>query len=106
MPGFLVQQSAQISCLHQGKATTAVVSPRVRLGGSPVLIKSSVLTIVGCALPPPPAANGPDVSGTWMTNAVRVKSLGMPVILSDSQAICAASGLGVTIIAQARVKGI
>jgi hypothetical protein len=43
-------------------------------------------------LPPPIAANGPCVTAIWTSAATCVFSYGMPVLLQDSQAICAPSG--------------
>jgi hypothetical protein len=107
MPGFLLDQSSRITCLHQGTCQAAPPSPRVRLGGSPALLVTSQLTIVGCTLPPPIAANGPDVTGTWLNGATRIRSMGVPLLLSDAQAICVTSGTGVLVQrTQARVRGI
>src|SRR4051794_5829587 len=105
MPGYLVDQAATIACLHQGRCT-APTTARMRLSGSPVLLRTSLLTVAGCALPPPPGANGPDVSGQWTGAALRVRCDGVPVILADSPAVCLASGLGVIVQrTQIRVKG-
>jgi hypothetical protein len=42
----------------------------------------------------------------WVTAAIRVKASGQPVLLKDSQAVCAPTGTGVNIIVtQLRVKG-
>jgi hypothetical protein len=105
MPGFVVDRSATITCLHQGTCQALVVAVRVRLGGSPALLKTSEFTVAGCTLPAPPTANGPDVSGSWLLGAQRVKSVGVPVLLSDAQAICKPSGFGALIQrTQVRVK--
>src|SRR5262245_49396489 len=107
MPGYVVDQAATITCLHQGTCTPLSASPRVRVGGSPALLKTSSLAVAGCTLPPPPPANGPDVSGNWLTAAVRVRSGGVPLLLADAQAVCAPSGFGVLIqTTQVRVKAI
>lgn len=53
----------------------------------------------------PPAA-GPCVTAQWITGAMRVKAGGLPVLLQDSQAICAPTGTPVTVVmTQFRVKG-
>jgi uncharacterized Zn-binding protein involved in type VI secretion len=103
MPGFIVDQTATITCIHQGTCKALVVSPRVKLGGSPALLKTSEFVVAGCTLPPPPGANGPDVTGSWILGAVRVKSDGVPLLLADAQAICKPSGLG-AIIQQTQVR--
>jgi len=48
--------------------------------------------VAGCALPPPPAANGPCVTAQWLTGSTRVLSNGQPLVVQSSQAICAPSG--------------
>src|SRR3954462_8618043 len=103
MPGFVVEQTATITCVHQGKCTPLTAALRVRLGGVPALLKTSEFVVAGCTLPPPPGANGPDVTGSWILGAVRVKSDGVPLLLADAQAICKPSGLG-AIILQTQVR--
>ena len=62
--------------------------------------------VAGCALPPPPAANGPCVTAQWITGATRVTSNGQPLLLLDSQAICAPTGTPLVIVmTQTRVTG-
>jgi hypothetical protein len=49
----------------------------------------------------------PCVTAQWVTGATRVRSLGMPVLLQDSQAVCAPNGTPVSIVVtQIRVKGV
>ncbi|WP_010584680.1 hypothetical protein [Schlesneria paludicola] len=97
MPGYLIEKAAIISCLHRGTCSTQIVAERVRLSGSPALLKTSNLVISGCSLPSPPTGNGPDISATWIAGATRVKSNGVALLLSDAQGQCKSSGLGVTI---------
>ncbi len=107
MPGFLLHMGATVLCLHAGQAQPVVTNPRVKVSGQPVVTQTSTYTIAGCTLPPPPAANGPCVTAQWITAATRVRAGGMPVLLQDSQAICAPSGTGLNIVVtQMRVKGI
>jgi len=107
MPGTLVQMGAMISCAHQGMAQVASVSPRVKLMGQPLAVLGPApATVAGCALPPPPNGNGPCVTGTWSTSALRVKSMGLPALLMDSQALCAPTGTPLMVkLTQLRVKG-
>lgn len=105
MPGYVVEKTAIISCLHQGACTTEIVADRVLLSGSPALLKTSEMTVSGCTLPPPTANNGPDATASWLVGATRVKSNGVALLLSDAKAQCKTSGLGVTIKqTQKRVK--
>jgi hypothetical protein len=63
--------------------------------------------VAGCALPPPPAANGPCVTAQWVTGTTRVLSNGQPLVVQSSQAICAPTGTPlVIIVTQPRVSAI
>jgi hypothetical protein len=106
MPGFLVHQGATVLCAHGGQAQPVVPNPRVQVSGQPIVTQAGIYTVAGCALPPPPAANGPCITAQWVTAATRVRAGGMPVLLQDSQAICAPTGTPVNIlVTQLRVKG-
>lgn len=106
MPGFLLHQNAQVICSHSGQAMPTVPGPRVKVMGNAVVTMPAPWTVAGCVLPPPPAANGPCVTASWITSALRVKVDGSPVLLVDSQAICAPSGTPLIVsMTQARVKG-
>jgi hypothetical protein len=105
MPGFLVQVGAQVMCAHAGQATPMASNPRVILSGAPSVLATTPYVIGGCALPPPPAANGPCVTGQWLTGTVRVLSNGQPLLVQSSTSLCAPSGTPMVIVAtQARVK--
>ncbi|MEM8961943.1 MAG: hypothetical protein AAGD38_10705 [Acidobacteriota bacterium] len=107
MPGTLVHQGAIVQCAHQGLAQPTVPNPRVRVSGQPIILQPFPWTIAGCTLPPPPAANGPCVTAQWLVGSVRVKSMGMPILLRDSQAICTPTGTPLSIkFTQVRVKAI
>jgi len=106
MPGFLLHLGATVLCSHAGQATPVVVNPRVLVGGQPTVTLSSPYVIAGCALPPPPAANGPCVTGQFITSATRITSNGQPLLLFDSQSICAPTGTPMIIVAtQTRATG-
>jgi hypothetical protein len=106
MPGYFLHQGATVLCLHAGQAQPVVTDLRVKVGGQPVVVQSNTYTIAGCTMPPPIAGNGPCVTATWITAATRVRASGVPVLLQDSQAICAPTGTGLNIIlTQVRVKG-
>jgi hypothetical protein len=106
VPGFLLHLSAMVTCAHGGRATPMTTVPKVLVGGQPIAVRTSPHGIIGCALPPPPGANGPCVTAAWVTSAVSVLSFGQPVLLQDSQAICAPSGTPVIIMAtQTKVLG-
>jgi hypothetical protein len=99
MPGFLVHVGAQVLCSHGGQAQPTVPNPRVTVSGQPTVLLTSPYVVAGCALPPPPAANGPCVSAMWLTGTTRVLSNGLPLLVQSSQAICAPSGTPLLIVA-------
>jgi hypothetical protein len=106
MPGFLLHQGATILCAHAGQAQATVPNPRVVVSGLPTVTLSAPFVIAGCALPPPPAANGPCVTAQYLLGATRVTSLGQPLLLFDSQALCVPTGTPlITVVSQTRVLG-
>jgi hypothetical protein len=107
MPGFLLHLGAQVLCAHAGQAQPTAVEPQVMLSGQPAVTIAAPYVIAGCSLPPPPAGNGPCLTAQWMTGATRVTAGGVPVVLLDSQAICAPSGTPLLIVVtQTRVTAI
>jgi hypothetical protein len=106
MPGLLVQVGAQVMCAHGGQATPTVPNPRVMLNGTPSVLVTSPYLVAGCAFPPPPAANGPCVSGVWLTGTMRVLSNGQPLLCQSSTSLCAPTGTPMIIaVTQTRVLG-
>ena len=106
MPGFVLHQGATVLCAHAGQAQPAAPNPRVRVAGQSVVTQPTVYTVAGCTMPSPPAGNGPCVMASWLTSAVRVRANGLPVLLSDSQALCNPTGTPLSIkVTQLRVKG-
>ena len=106
MPGFLLHVGATVLCMHAGQAQAVVSNPRVRVRGQPITTQPNPYTVAGCTLPPPPGANGPCVTAQWITAATRVRAGGAPVLLQDSQAICAPSGTGLNVVVtQVRARG-
>lgn len=90
MPGFLLHVGATVLCSHSGQAQPTVPNPRVTVGGMPTVTMTTPYVIAGCILPP--ASNGPCVTAQFVSAATRVTSNGVPLLLMDSQAICAPSG--------------
>ncbi len=106
MPGFLLHTGAVVLCAHGGAAQPTAPNPRVKVMGMPTLTQAAPFVVAGCSFPPPPVANGPCVTAQWVLGAVRVKSNGLPLLLMDSQAICAPTGTPLTVVfAQSRVRG-
>ncbi|HEY9435168.1 MAG TPA: hypothetical protein VI260_27245 [Blastocatellia bacterium] len=107
MPGFLLHVGATVLCSHAGQAQPTAPNPRVIVNGTPTVTLAAPYVVAGCALPPPPAANGPCVTAQFVTAATRVTSNGQPLLLLDSQAICAPTGTPLIIaVTQTRVTGI
>ena len=106
MPGFLLHVGATVQCAHAGAAQPTAPNPRVTVSGQPIVTLAAPYVVAGCALPPPPAANGPCVTAQWVSGATRVTANGQPVLLLDSQAICAPTGTPLLIVTtQTRVTG-
>jgi hypothetical protein len=105
MPGFLLHVGATVLCSHGGQAQPTSPNPRVRVGGQPVTTQPAPYTVAGC----PFNVSGspvPCVTASWIVGALRVRAGGQPVLLQDSQAICAPNGTPVNIVmTQVRVKG-
>lgn len=105
MPGFILHVGATVLCAHAGQAQPTVPNPRVTVSGQPSVTMAAPWLIAGCTLPPPPAANGPCVSAQFVTAATRVTSNGQPLLLQDSQAICAPTGTPLSVVSvQTRVN--
>ena len=104
MPGYLLHQSATVLCMHGGQAQATVPNPRVKVSSQMTVQMPNPWLIAGC----PFNVSGspvPCVTAQWMTAATRVKSGGLPLLLQDSQAVCAPNGTGVNIVVtQLRVK--
>ncbi|HSY48934.1 MAG TPA: hypothetical protein VLC46_08995 [Thermoanaerobaculia bacterium] len=104
MPGFLLHVGATVQCSHAGRAQPTVPNPRVTLGGQPTVSIAAPWAVAGC--PFPPASGGPCAIATFTTSAVRVTSNGQPLLLLDSQALCAPTGVPLMIlVTQTRVTG-
>lgn len=107
MAGFLVHVGAQVLCAHGGQATPTVPNPRVTVSGQPTVSMTAPYIVAGCALPPPPAANGPCVTGQWLMGTTRVTSNGQPLVVQSSQAICAPTATPLLILlTQTRVSAL
>jgi hypothetical protein len=104
MPGFLVHVGAQVQCAHAGAAQPTVPNPRVLVSGQPTVTIAAPYVVAGCAMPPPPAGNGPCVTAQWIAGSTRVLSNGQPLVLISSPSICAPTGTPLLIVAtQTRV---
>lgn len=107
MPGFLLHVGATVICAHGGQAQPTVPQPRVLVSGQPVVTLAAPYVVTGCALPPPPAGNGPCVTAPFLNGTTRVLAVGLPILCISSQAICAPSETPLVVtVTQPRVTGI
>ena len=105
MSGFILHQGATVLCLHGGQAQPTVPNQRVTVNHQPIVTQSAPYTVAGCPYNIA-GAPVPCVTTQWILAATRVKAGGVPVLLQDSQAVCAPNGTGVNIVVtQTRVKG-
>lgn len=105
MPGPLLHVGATVLCAHAGQAQPTAPNPRVLASGQPIATQPTLYSIVGCPFNVS-GAPSPCVTAQWVTGATRVLSNGMPVLLMDSQAICAPNGTPLLpVVAQMRVIG-
>jgi hypothetical protein len=103
VPGLLVHVGATVLCAHAGQAQPTAPNPRVTVSGQPTVTMSAPWVVAGCTLPP--QAGGPCVSAQWTTAATRVTANGVPLLLLDSQAVCAPTGTPLTVVqTQTRVS--
>ena len=105
MPGPLLHVGATVICVHGGQAQPTAPNPRVLVSGQPIVTQPAPYVVAGCVFNIS-GAPSPCVTAQWITAAVRVLSNGMPVLLMDSQAICAPNGTPLLItVTQPRVVG-
>ena len=105
MPGPLLHVGATVLCAHAGQAQPTAPNPRVLVGGQPTVTIAAPYVVAGCVFNVS-GAPSPCVTAQWVTAATRVFSNGQPLLLLDSQAICAPNGTPLlAVAAQPRVTG-
>jgi hypothetical protein len=105
MPGFLLHVGATVICTHGGQAQPTTPNPRVTVNGMPTVTIAAPYVVAGCPFNVS-GAPSPCVTAQWVVAATRVTSNGQPLLLQDSQAICAPNGTPVNIlVTQTRVTG-
>ncbi len=103
MPGPVLHVGAVILCAHGGQAQPTAPNPRVLVNGHPTVALASPYMVAGCPFVPP-GGNGPCVTAQFVTSATRVMSNGQPLLLQDSQSVCAPTGTPlVPLVVQTRV---
>jgi hypothetical protein len=104
MPGPFLHVGATVLCAHGGQAQPTVPNPRVLVSGQPTVTMTAPYVVAGC--PFVPVAPSPCITAQWIVAATRVTSNGQPLVLMDSQAICAPNGTPlIPVVAQTRVIG-
>jgi hypothetical protein len=82
---------AVVTCAHGGQAMPTAPSPRVLVTAMPIATIAAPYMVAGCAFAPP-AGNGPCVTAQWIVGAVRVTSMGQPVVIMTGVATCVPTG--------------
>lgn len=98
MPGFVLHQGAVVMCMHAGTAQPTSPVPRVLVSGMPVTVTPMPYMVAGCALASVPSP--PCVTGMWTVGALRVKALGMPLVIHGGVASCVPTGTGLLPVSQ------
>jgi hypothetical protein len=91
MPGPILHMGATVLCSHGGQAMPTAPSPRVLVSGMPIATTAAPYAVAGCAFAPP-GGNGPCMTAQWVVGAVRVTSMGQPVVIMTGVAVCAPTG--------------
>ncbi len=89
MAGFLLHAGATVKCSHGGQVQPTKTNPRVTVSGQPTVVLDAPWRVSGCSLPP---QSGPCLTAQFVSAATRVTSNGLPLLLFDSQAVCAPNG--------------
>jgi len=103
MPGFCLHAGATVLCVHAGQAQPTDPNTRVLVTGMPTVTMTAPYVIAGCVFNVSGVPT-PCVTSQWVSAATRVTSNGQPLLLLDSQAICAPNGTPLIIaVTQTRV---
>jgi hypothetical protein len=103
MPGFLVHVGATVTCMHAGQAQPTAPNPRVTVSGMASVTMAAPYVVAACGLTGSP--NPPCASAQWTVAATRVTSNGQPLVLFDSQSVCAPTGTPLLVLStQTRVS--
>jgi len=107
MPGFVIHAGATVLCIHGGQAQPTAPNARVTVSAMPTTTLATPYLIAGCTFPAMVPGAPPCVTAQFITAATRVSSMGQPLLLVDSQALCVPNGTPVLILsAQPRVTAL
>jgi hypothetical protein len=105
VPGFVLHQGAVVLCAHAGQAQPVAFNPRVTVSGQATVTLASAYSVAGCTFPAMSSGAPPCATAQFVTSAVRVTSMGQPLLLQDSQSVCVPTGTPLMIVAtQPRVS--
>ena len=106
MPGPLLHVGATVICTHGGSAMPTAPNTRVLVSGQPTVTMAAPYSVAGCPFNVS-GSPSPCVTGQWVVAATRVTSGGQPLVLMDSQSICAPNGTPLRpVAAQTRVTAV
>jgi hypothetical protein len=90
MPGPIAHATNTAICPHGGSIQDIPTTPRVMvMGGLPAAIMGDVYPIAGCVFVIAGAPH-PCILCNWIVPAIRVTSMGRPLMLQTSVGLCAA----------------
>jgi hypothetical protein len=89
--GEVLNQGAVVLCSHDGQAQPTIPLSRVRLSGQPAVGAATAYLVTGCTQAPP------CVTAFWTSAAQRARSVGVPLVLADSTAVCIPNGKGIVV---------
>lgn len=99
MPGPIVQLGATALCAHAGQVQFVPSSPRVQVGGAPVITQADAAMVAGCTFPAMSSGAPPCTTVQWLTAATRVLANGVPVLVQSATGLGLPPGQPVTIVA-------
>ncbi|MFC6631816.1 hypothetical protein [Microbulbifer taiwanensis] len=103
---YLVTAANTVLCSHGGRGRATLPNARVRVGGEPTATQSAPYLVEGCPFVTPASNPLPCLAASWLTGALRLRSAGQPLLLTNSDGITTPNGVPVHILpAQARVRG-
>jgi hypothetical protein len=105
VPAPILHLGATVICTHGGQALPTAPNPRVLVSGQPIVTQPAPYAVAGCPFNVS-GAPVPCLTAQWVSGATRLFSNGAPVLLFNSQAICAPNGTPLMVTtAQTRAMG-
>ncbi len=92
MPGPAVNMGATVICAHGGQAQCIMPIPTILIDNQPAIAVPANYVIAGCAFPPPPAGNGPCVTGILTSASSKVITQSGPLLIQGPPGTCVPTG--------------